>query len=127
MFPDTLDAYIHEYGKLVPYLAPDINDKPPSDAAPIDLTSKVISLQVSRVFAPRGNVPDTPVDRDYQLPVIQDTAPLGKNFGDVLIDVAVESPYQVGDTVVAQFVGCALEHPRLYLRVDDLSDPLAVA
>lgn len=50
---DTLDAYIHEYGKLVPYLAPGIMSKPPSDAAPIDLSSEVISLQVSGCISGR--------------------------------------------------------------------------
>ena len=72
---------------------------------------------------PLGN---TPADCGLQLPVIQDTAPLGKNFGDVLIDVAVESPYRAGDTVVAQFVGCVriCSAPRLTtdlnrLQLDD--------
>ncbi|KZT65421.1 Neutral/alkaline nonlysosomal ceramidase [Daedalea quercina L-15889] len=92
--PYTLDAYIHEYGKLVQHLAPDAAEKPSSDPAPIDLTSEVISLQ---------------------LPVIQDTPPLGKNFGDVLVDVEVDSPYHAGDTVVAQFVGA---NPRNNLRLE---------
>ncbi|TFY54669.1 hypothetical protein EVJ58_g8721 [Rhodofomes roseus] len=92
--PWTLDAYIHEYGKLIDYLAPGVAEKPPSDPAPIDLTSKVISLQ---------------------LPVVQDTAPLGKNFGDVLVDVETNSPYHAGDTVVAQFVGA---NPRNNLRLE---------
>lgn len=44
---DTLDAYIHEYGQLVPYLAPNVTNKPPSDAAPVNLSSEAISLRVS--------------------------------------------------------------------------------
>ncbi|KAH9915508.1 Neutral/alkaline nonlysosomal ceramidase [Fomitopsis serialis] len=96
--PHTLDAYIHEYGKLVRYLAPGITEMPPSDAAPIDLTSEVISLQ---------------------LPVIQDTAPLGKNFGDVLADVEVDAPYHAGDTVAARFVGYNnLRLEQTFLTVD---------
>ncbi|KAI0733823.1 Neutral/alkaline nonlysosomal ceramidase [Fomitopsis betulina] len=103
--PYTLDAYIHEYGQLVPYLAPNVTNKPPSDAAPVNLSSEAISLR---------------------LPVVQDTAPLGKNFGDVLVDVAVGSPYHTGDTVVAQFVGANprnnLRLEQTFLTVDQWSD-----
>lgn len=123
---DTLDAYIHEYGRLVPYLAPGVTDKPPSDTAPIDLTTQVISLQASTAITSGDAVSDTHrlTDCIRQLPVIQDTAPLGKNFGDVLVDVAVESPYRAGDTVVAQFVGCV--RMRSAFMTDNRSDPVTI-
>ncbi|OSX61428.1 hypothetical protein POSPLADRAFT_1066191 [Postia placenta MAD-698-R-SB12] len=91
--PFTLEAYMHEYGNLVPYLAADASGIPPSDPAPEDLTGKVISLQ---------------------LPVIQDMPPLGKEFGDVLVDVNT-SPYHPGGTVSARFVGA---NPRNNLRLE---------
>ncbi|KZT04002.1 Neutral/alkaline nonlysosomal ceramidase [Laetiporus sulphureus 93-53] len=93
--PYTLDAYMHEYGKLVPYLDTGATGTPPSDPAPVDLTSKVISLQ---------------------LPVIQDNPSLSKSFGEVLIDVNTESPYHAGDRVAAQFVGA---NPRNNLRLEE--------
>jgi hypothetical protein len=37
-------------------------------------------------------------------PVIFDAPPIGSNFGDIIADV-MSTPYHVGDTVVAQFVG----------------------
>ena len=43
---DTLDAYIEKYGSLVNYLAPGSTGTPPSDAPPVEQTSKAISLQV---------------------------------------------------------------------------------
>ncbi|PCH35497.1 hypothetical protein WOLCODRAFT_80219, partial [Wolfiporia cocos MD-104 SS10] len=103
--PFTLEAYMDEYTSIVPYLAADAMGTPPSDPEPIDLTSKVISLQ---------------------LPVIQDHPPLGKKFGDVLIDVNTSSPYQAGDTVVAQFIGANprndLKLEGTYLTVDRYHD-----
>ncbi|THG95621.1 hypothetical protein EW026_g6063 [Hermanssonia centrifuga] len=89
----TLDSYIDKYTSLVSYLNPSVTTTPPSDPAPQDQTSKAISLQT---------------------PVIVDNAPFGKSFGSVLIDVATTS-YQVGDTVVAQFVGA---NPRNNLRLE---------
>ncbi|KAJ7124486.1 Neutral/alkaline nonlysosomal ceramidase [Mycena epipterygia] len=81
--PNTLDAYIDKYTSLVPFLADTPPGTPASDAAPPELTSSAISLQTGVVF---------------------DAAPIGKSFGQVLIDVA-KTAYKAGDTVVAQFVG----------------------
>ena len=39
-----------------------------------------------------------------QTGVVQDNAPIGKKFGDVLADVNTASPYHAGDTVQSQFV-----------------------
>ena len=44
-------------------------------------------------------------DMFVQTPVIVDNAPIGKSFGSVLTDVITNTPYHVGDTVFAQFVG----------------------
>ncbi|CCM06034.1 uncharacterized protein FIBRA_08280 [Fibroporia radiculosa] len=92
--PNTLDAYIHEYGNLVPYLTINATGSPPSDPAPLDLTGKAISLQ---------------------LPVSQDHPPLMKQFGDVLVDVNPNAAYHAGDAVTAQFVGA---NPRNNLRLE---------
>ncbi|KAF7354597.1 Neutral ceramidase [Mycena sanguinolenta] len=49
-----------------------------------------------------------------QTPVVFDAAPIGKSFGQVLIDVA-KTPYSVNQTVSAQFVGA---NPRNNLRLE---------
>lgn len=90
--PYTLEAYIDKYGSLVSYLADGATGAPPSDSAPPDQTSKAISLQTGVVF---------------------DAAPLGKKFGDVLLQP--RSSYRSGEKVVAQFVGA---NPRNNLRLD---------
>jgi hypothetical protein len=43
---DTLDAYIDKYTSLVPFIADTVTGTPASDAAPPELTSAAISLQV---------------------------------------------------------------------------------
>lgn len=90
----TLEAYIDKYSSLVPYLADTApTSTPASDAPPAEQTSKAISLQT---------------------PVVFDAPPFGQSFGQTLIDVS-SSPYQPGDTVVAQFVGA---NPRNNLRLE---------
>jgi neutral ceramidase len=42
-----------------------------------------------------------------------DTAPIGKTFGAVLVDVE-DTAYHAGDTVTAQFVGA---NPRVYFFI----------
>ncbi|KAI0919399.1 hypothetical protein AcV7_006148 [Taiwanofungus camphoratus] len=91
--PFTLESYIDKYRSLVPYLAADVTRSPPSDPAPPDLTSKLISLQI---------------------PVVQDNPPLSRSFGDVLTDVRA-TPYHAGETVATQFVGA---NPRNNLRLE---------
>ncbi|KAJ7848777.1 Neutral/alkaline nonlysosomal ceramidase [Mycena leptocephala] len=90
----TLEAYIDKYTSLVPFLANTPTGTPVSDAAPPELTSSAISLQT---------------------PVVFDAAPIGKKFGQVLIDVVTTSAYHAGNTVVAQFVGA---NPRNNLRLE---------
>ncbi|KAJ7476883.1 Neutral/alkaline nonlysosomal ceramidase [Mycena galericulata] len=92
--PFTLEAYIDKYTSLVPFLADTPSGTPVSDAAPPELTSSAISLQTGVVF---------------------DAAPIGKSFGQVLIDVVTSAAYQAGQTVVAQFVGA---NPRNNLRLE---------
>ncbi|KAJ7815949.1 Neutral/alkaline nonlysosomal ceramidase [Mycena olivaceomarginata] len=91
--PSTLDAYIEKYSSLVPFLADSPTGTPASDAAPPELQSSALSLQTGVVF---------------------DAAPIGKSFGQVLIDVA-KTAYKAGDTVIAQFVGA---NPRNNLRLE---------
>ncbi|KAI0343537.1 Neutral/alkaline nonlysosomal ceramidase [Trametopsis cervina] len=91
--PWTLNAYIDKYSSLVPFLDPTNTATVPSDPAPEDQTSKAISLRVG---------------------IIQDNAPIGKKFGDALVDVA-KTPYKAGDSVVAQFVGA---NPRNNFRLE---------
>ncbi|GJE97341.1 neutral/alkaline nonlysosomal ceramidase [Phanerochaete sordida] len=90
----TLDAYIDKYTDLVQYLNPGVTSAPPTDDAPEDLTVRAITLRNG---------------------VIQDRAPFGKHFGDVLEDVAA-APYRVNDTVYARFVGA---NPRNNLRLEE--------
>ncbi|KAL0572394.1 hypothetical protein V5O48_009572 [Marasmius crinis-equi] len=91
----TLEAYIEKYSSLVPFLADNTpTATPASDAPPAEQTSKAISLRTGVVF---------------------DAAPIGKKFGDVLIDVKTSSSYRAGDTVFAQFVGA---NPRNNLRLE---------
>jgi len=90
----TLDAYIDKYSSLVPFLADSANGTPATEPAPVDQTSKAISLQTGVVF---------------------DSAPIGMNFGSVLVDVNTSPAYHAGDTVSAQFVGA---NPRNNLRLD---------
>lgn len=89
----TLEAYIDKYSSLVPFLADNPSGTPPTDAPSPEQTTKAISLQT---------------------PVIYDTAPIGKRFGDVLVDVD-NTTYRAGDTVRTQFVGA---NPRNNLRLE---------
>ncbi|KAJ6473129.1 Neutral/alkaline nonlysosomal ceramidase [Mycena sanguinolenta] len=91
--PFTLEAYIDKYTSLVPFLADSPTGTAQSDAAPPELQSDAISLQTGVVF---------------------DAAPIGKSFGQVLIDVA-KTAYSVNQTVSAQFVGA---NPRNNLRLE---------
>ncbi|TEB38006.1 Neutral/alkaline nonlysosomal ceramidase [Coprinellus micaceus] len=91
--PFTLEAYIDKYTSLVPFLGDTASGTPPSDPAPEDQTKKAISLQTGVVF---------------------DAAPIGKKFGDVLVNVNT-TPYRAGDKVSAQFVGA---NPRNNLRLE---------
>ncbi|KNZ74462.1 Neutral ceramidase [Termitomyces sp. J132] len=93
IMPGTLDTYIDKYSSLVPFLADNATGTPPSDLAPVDQTSKVISLQHGVLF---------------------DSAPFEKTFGTVLVDVNT-TPYHAGDVVSAQFVGA---NPRNNLRLE---------
>ncbi|KAI0333228.1 Neutral/alkaline nonlysosomal ceramidase [Cubamyces sp. BRFM 1775] len=90
----TLDSYIDKYSSIVSYLADDATGQPPSDPAPVDQTSKAISLQTGVVF---------------------DAAGIGRDFGDVLTDVRTSSPYTAGEAVIATFVGA---NPRNNLRLE---------
>jgi len=90
----TLEAYIDKYWNLLPFIADNASGTPPSDAAPPEQTSKAISMQT---------------------PVMFDTAPIGKTFGAILVDVK-HTAYHAGDTVTAQFVGA---NPRNNLRLED--------
>ncbi|OJA15101.1 hypothetical protein AZE42_05573 [Rhizopogon vesiculosus] len=81
--PATLEAYINRYSELVPHLADNSTGSPSSNAAPLEQTSKSISMQN---------------------PVIVDHPSIFKDFGDVLIDVE-SSTYYAGDTVAVRFVG----------------------
>ncbi|KAM6502746.1 Neutral/alkaline nonlysosomal ceramidase [Amanita muscaria] len=89
----TLDAYIDKYSSLVPFLADNVSAAPSSDPPPPEQVSKAIALQTGVVF---------------------DAAPLGSKFGQVLKDVN-STPYGVGDTVSALFVGA---NPRNNLRLE---------
>ena len=71
--------------------------------------SKLPRLSLSRFVFPSAlllvhSVVDTERTRQ-QTPVIQDNPPIFKSFGDVLSDVRTSSPYSVGETVRAWFVG----------------------
>ncbi|KAF7316474.1 Neutral ceramidase [Mycena indigotica] len=90
--PYTLEAYIDKYTSLVPFLADSPSGTPASDAAPPALQSSAISLQTGVVF---------------------DAAPIGKSFGNVLVDAA--KTYTAGQTVSVQFVGAT---PRNNLRLE---------
>jgi len=99
--PFTLDAYIHKYSSMVPYLADNASGSPPSDTPPPDLIPSAISLATG---------------------VVWDSAPSGKSFGQVLQNAAAS--YSAGAKVSVQFVGA---HPRnnmllegTYLTVDRL-------
>ncbi|PIL32954.1 hypothetical protein GSI_05072 [Ganoderma sinense ZZ0214-1] len=90
----TLDSYIDKYGSLVSYLADSATGQPPSDPAPVDQTSKAISLQTGVVF---------------------DSAGIGHSYGDVMTDVRTTSAYTAGEAVIATFVGA---NPRNNLRLE---------
>ncbi|TFY76333.1 hypothetical protein EWM64_g7679 [Hericium alpestre] len=91
----TLDAYIDKYGSLVSFLADNATGAmPASDPAPPDLSSEAITLRT---------------------PVVLDSPPSGKNFGDVLADVSTTTIYHAGDTVNVQFVGA---NPRNNFRLE---------
>jgi neutral ceramidase len=47
LLPATLEAYINRYSELVPYLADNVTGSPLSGVAPLEQTSKAISMQVS--------------------------------------------------------------------------------
>ena len=94
-----MDAYIDKYSSLVSYLADNATGTPTGDAPSPEQTSKALSLQVHLFLFIRR-----PTAKLDQLPVIGDNPPIGKNFGDILIDVGVRT-YHAGDTVRAQFVG----------------------
>ncbi|KAH9888505.1 Neutral/alkaline nonlysosomal ceramidase [Cubamyces lactineus] len=98
----TLDSYIDKYSSIVSYLADDATGQPPSDPAPVDQTSKAISLQ--------ARPPPLP-----QTGVVFDAAGIGRDFGDVLTDVRTSSPYTAGEAVIATFVGA---NPRNNLRLE---------
>ncbi|KAF8883297.1 Neutral/alkaline non-lysosomal ceramidase-domain-containing protein [Infundibulicybe gibba] len=89
----TLESYIDKYSSLVSFLADNASGAPASDPAPVDQTSKAISLQTGVVF---------------------DAPPIGKKFGAVLADVETTT-YHAGDTVTVQFVGA---NPRNNLRLE---------
>lgn len=91
--PNTLDAYIKLYTGLASYLSEDVMEQPPSGPIPEDLTPNAISLQK---------------------PVVKDSVPPFRKFGDVL-----EAPgpiYFRGDTVQAVFRGA---NPRNNLRLEE--------
>ncbi|KAJ7174628.1 Neutral/alkaline nonlysosomal ceramidase [Mycena filopes] len=92
--PNTLDAYIDKYTSLVPFLADAPTGTLTTDAAPPELTSGALDLNTGVVF---------------------DAAPIGKSFGQVLIDVVKTAAYKAGDTVIAQFVGA---NPRNNLHLE---------
>lgn len=89
----SLEAYISLYRSYAPYLAATLPPTPlPMGTSPPINTNKSISLITG---------------------VVQDSPPLGKEFGNVLTDVA--SPYRIGTTVKAVFVGA---NPRNNLRLE---------
>ncbi|KAG9042279.1 hypothetical protein FS837_011082 [Tulasnella sp. UAMH 9824] len=91
--PNTLDAYIHLYTGLANYLSQDVMEQPPSGPIPEDLTPNAISLQK---------------------PVVKDSVPPFRKFGDVLEE---PSPfYSRGETVEAVFRGA---NPRNNLRLEE--------
>lgn len=90
----TLEAYMDIYSKLTGFVADNASGAPASAPAPPDLTKQAISLQT---------------------PVVFDAAPLGKKFGQVLVDVN-KTPYSAGQIVSTQFVGA---NPRNNLRLED--------
>ncbi|KAI0753569.1 Neutral/alkaline nonlysosomal ceramidase [Daedaleopsis nitida] len=92
--PYTLEAYIDKYTSLVSFLADNATGKPASDPAPVDQTSKAITLRT---------------------PVVFDETGIGHKFGDVLTDVRTSSPYKAGEAVIATFVGA---NPRNNLRLE---------
>lgn len=92
--PNTLPAYQHLTQKYAPYLADTLPSTPipPGPSPPIN-TNNSISLING---------------------VVQDSPPFSKSFGQVLKNVA-STPYSVGTTVSAVFVGA---NPRNNLRLD---------
>lgn len=90
----SLEAYISLYKTYTPYLAAKLPLTPlPTGTSPPINTNNSISLITG---------------------VVQDSPPLGKKFGSVLIDVT--SSYQIGATVKAIFVG---GNPRNNLRLEE--------
>ena len=91
--PHTLDAYIDSTLRTLPYLA---------------------SSQPSTALDPG---PDPPINTNNSLsfitPVVLDSPPFFKSFGNVLTDV--KSSYQASDTISATFVGA---NPRNNFRLD---------
>ncbi|KAF7298390.1 Neutral ceramidase [Mycena kentingensis (nom. inval.)] len=92
--PFTLEAYIDKFASLVPFLADTPNGAPATDPAPPELQSSAISLQTAVLF---------------------DAEPIGKKFGQVLVDVRTNASYAAGQVVSAQFVGA---NPRNNLRLE---------
>ncbi|KAI9698885.1 MAG: hypothetical protein M1820_007306 [Bogoriella megaspora] len=90
--PNTLNAYINLTTTLLPYLAADSTSSPPAGPQPPLNTN--ISL-------------------DFITGVVQDNAPFGKSFGDVISDVA--KSYTAPSVANATFVGA---NPRNNLRLE---------
>ncbi|KAG9004115.1 hypothetical protein FRB93_010463 [Tulasnella sp. JGI-2019a] len=91
--PHQLEAYIDLYTSMVPFLADNASTSPPLGPEPEDLLDKAVSLQ-------KG--------------VVLDRAPLFKDFGDVITDVA-NDVYRSGYTASAVFQGA---NPRNNLRLE---------
>ena len=91
--PHTLNAYINLTSSYLPYLS----STPPSSPLPVGPL-------------PPNNVN---VSLSFITPVVYDTPPIFKSFGDVLVDVP--STASSGDTITATFVGA---NPRNDLRLE---------
>ena len=126
MLTDTLDAYINKYSSLVSYLADNatVGAVPPSDPAPPDLTSRAISLRVRPAFTLLSHngillTANGRLSSQQKTGVAFDSAGVGHNFGDKLVDVPVRSAFTAGQTVTVQFVGA---NPRVCHALQSLHD-----
>ncbi|KAH8926210.1 Neutral/alkaline nonlysosomal ceramidase [Atractiella rhizophila] len=90
--PATLEAYTVIYGDRLQYLADDVTGVPDPGTPPPNLESEALSLRTG---------------------VVQDSAPIGKNFGDVL--TAPNATYTKGSRVTVKFQAAV---PRNNLRLD---------
>jgi hypothetical protein len=110
--PYTLDAYIQEFTRLaLGMVNPDCQSKPcpdadqlprtthPATVGPVDFTNRLIT------FLP---------------PVVFDSVPLGRRFGQVVPGYDVQSVYNIGETVKATFYA---GHPRNNDPTDQLTTP----